>query len=156
MISSLILFDHGSFMHCNGTSSVIDLTISSVVMTTNLLWETPADLHNSYHYPIFVTNMNFRSNTDIWCPKRWLPDKTHWTKYTCTCNLRNLNLDQYIDNVILKLNQTLVLTAKKSVPQSSEKPHRREVPWWYTEIKDAISNRKIALKKFRNTRLKLI
>ena len=81
----LVVLNDGRHTHFhvqNGTSSVIDLTLTSVDCALDFLWEVLDELHGSDHYPILVKSPHFVPLTRL---LRWKLDKADWYLFREFC-----------------------------------------------------------------------
>ena len=124
----------------NGSTSAIDLTLCDPTSFLDYTWKTHKDTCGSDHYPIIInTNNNIQNHTP-----RWNVNKADWTtfKQLCTEQLTEDNIQ-----TMESFTETLISISTKSIPKNSP-PGKKNRPWFNSECKKAIKDRKAALRKF--------
>ena len=131
-----------------GTYTSIDLTICSPSLLLDYEWKVADDLHSSDHFPITLENT---SKIDDVIPQ-WNIKKADWAFFETLCKSR-LNNETIFDavNPIQHFTSILISIADESIPKSSPNSKKPQKPWVTKECKEAIKQRREALKRF-NTR----
>ena len=135
-----------TYLHpSTGTTSAIDLTLSSPTIYMDFQWDIHEDQCGSDHYPIFIKTNNHTTEDTI--PK-WQLKRADWPTFRKLCQT-------HIDNKILEepdpittLTQRLHKIAEETIPKTTKK-HSNHKPWFTKDCKDSVKKRKKALKKFR-------
>lgn len=147
---NLIILNNGLPTHFSpsyNTFSCIDVSLSSSSIATKFNWSTHDDLHGSDHYPISI-NLLTKQIERKKRPK-WKLNDGNWTLFNTlsTVNCTNI-LDTSIDESVTKFSNLITQSASESIPKTTSKSKRTPVPWWTSEIHDAIKSRRKALKIF--------
>ena len=125
----------------NGSTSSIDLTLCDPTSFMDYTWNTYKDTCGSDHYPIIIDmNNNIQDHTP-----RWNINKADWIKFQHLCS------KELIEDKIQTMEhytQTLISIATKSIPKSSPSGKKNK-PWFNSECKEIIKQRKAALKNFK-------
>lgn len=145
----LVCINTGKHTHliiANGTLSSIDLSLCNSNLSSTLEWDTFDDLCGSDHFPIMI---NFPGITTSNSKRpRFVLKKADWEKYN---QLAVTQMDQdlnTIDEQVQYFTNTIITAAKQSIPMSSTKINKKQVPWWNPEISNAIKLRKSAYRLF--------
>ena len=82
-------------------------------------------------------------------PRQWKLSKANWNKFDTLCQ-QTITRDKFenCDDPIKLFTSLLLDAAKASVPQTSTNPKRPDKPWYNDECKQAVKDRKDALKRF--------
>lgn len=142
--SNLVCLKNGSNTHitlATNTLSAIDLTLTTPNISLDLTWKTEDDCHNSDHFPIIISFRTIKiAHTRR---KNWVIDAADW-------QLFENKLDQNATaRSIEQLTQQIIEAAKASIPETSNKPIKRQVPWWNNNIGKLIRRRKRLLRVFK-------
>jgi ribonuclease HI len=131
-----------------GTYTCIDLTICSASLLLDYNWKVADDLHSSDHFPIYLKNTSAKIDDTI---PQWKLKKADWVKFETLCTIRiNSNTILNDDDPIRQFTSILIEIAEESIPKSSPNCQRTPKPWFTKECKEAIKQRREALKKFNN------
>ena len=125
----------------NGSPSSIDLTLCDPSRFMEYTWSTYDNVCGSDHYPIIIQNNII---THIYTP-RWNTNKANWEKF---CQLCSIQLIKGKIHTIEKFTKTLITIAEACIPKTLSLTKKNK-PWFNTECKKAIQQRKAALRKFK-------
>ncbi|XP_033226041.1 uncharacterized protein LOC117178721 [Belonocnema kinseyi] len=139
------------FNVANGSFSSIDLSICSASLGHRLKWEVLENLYNSDHFPILIKLTSPHQKIYEKEP-RWKIHQTDWMNFQKFMDEKNEELvdpsqnnwDQ-IDDLILNLINLIIEAADSSIPKSSNKSQKPQVPWWNEEVDKALKDKKHAL-----------
>jgi len=148
---SLVLLNNKqhTYVHpATGTTSALDLTFSTPALSLNYKWTPLEDLHGSDHFPILLT-----PNTP--CPDNKLPywklTKANWNSFKKQCsNLLQESTSFNTQDPILFFTNTLISIANNTIPKTSTKNNKPNKPWINDDCKQAINERKSALRNLRH------
>lgn len=146
---SLTILNNGENTHFSvaySSFSSIDLTLTSPSLATHIDWEVENDLHGSDHYPILcIIPSNIQNTT---ARPKWKHNAANWELYkddtTFDVNLQDESINELTGYITCKI----IEEASKHIPTTTYSP-RKHVPWWSTEVKHAIRERKTALNRFK-------
>lgn len=148
--NNMVLLNTGKFTRMPTVAgqrpSVIDLSICDPEIGHLLDWDTAEDTYTSDHYVIII-DLFVKSNSDS-TRKRLNVNKTDWSIFRKEANLSGINFDQSNSEIFGEIISVITNAANLSTPTSGGKMHKKSVPWFNVEIKEAIKNRKKSLKKF--------
>ena len=148
--NDLCLFNDGSytFLHSgNGSYSAIDLSLASPDIFDRFSWEVHEDCCSSNHFPIVLQTLEDGNHIK---PQRWKFKQADWLTFKALCSLQ-LNKDTFeSDDPIVDFSTTLLEIADKTIPKSSISSKPRK-PWFDSECKQVIKERKKAEKTFRRS-----
>ena len=136
-----------TYLHpATGSYSSIDLTLCSPVLLPNFIWKVTEDLCGSDHFPITFTFTQPSSSVQ---PQKWKLSKANWNKFEILCEQTNTH-DKFgdCDDPTKLFTSLLIDAAKQSVPQTSTNPKSPDKPWYNDDCKQAVKDRKQALRKF--------
>ena len=125
----------------NGSPSSIDLTLCDPSSLMEYTWSTYDDVCGSDHYTIIIQN-NIIAHNHI---PRWNTNKANWEKFRPLCSIQ---LIKGKIHTIEKFTKTLITVAEACIPKNSI-PNKKNKPWFNTECKKAIQQRKAALRKVK-------
>lgn len=127
-----------------GTTSAIDLTITSCELAPKLQLRVDNDCRGSDHFPIHIT---FSSNPpEILTRRRWKYELANWTTFE---NIVSEKLSPNIIHTVEEITDSIITAAENSIPRTHGKPHRKAVPWWNKDVYEAVKKRRKALRKLR-------
>lgn len=143
---NLSLLNDGSLTHfsaAHSSFSAIDLTLASPSLFPRLVWRTHGDLCSSDHYPIVISEIGRSLQCRV--NSRWLLARANWPLFGRLSVVSGYDnggdplrdLDVFVKRVLS--------AADIAIPRSGTRLRRPAVPWWSSEISDAISERKKAL-----------
>jgi hypothetical protein len=131
-----------------GTYTCIDLTICSPSLLLDYNWKVTEDLHSSDHFPISLENIHPQIDDTV---PQWNLKKADWAKFERLCTTRlNRNTVLNDKNPIGQFTSILIEIAEESIPKSSPNCKKIQKPWFTKECKEAIRQRREALKQFNN------
>ena len=139
----------------NASFSSIDLSFCSASISHRLDWEAKEDLYDSDHFPIKLelqnplpTLFNFTS--------RWKFPKADWVLYGEIMNskIEQLKIPSFgngvdIDDLVAELVETITEAANISIPKTTQTSFKHQVPWWNSEIDEAIRKKKHAFNVYK-------
>lgn len=150
-----LLLNTGSatrFNSYNGSSSAIDLTISSHSMFSRLEWAIEPTLYSSDHYPQIISLLSPCESPKI-LPLKWHFSEANWEYYRHTLDLTGVYSTQPIDNVLSTINQEIFSAAYEAIPFTPatkiEGHFRNRVPWWNSECQKLIKEKHKLFNKCR-------
>ncbi|KAI5737978.1 hypothetical protein M8J77_001407 [Diaphorina citri] len=158
--NDVILMNSNAPTHVNfsyGVLSSIDLTLCSRSIAEDFEWNIHDDLNSSDHFPIVIKLRNYdysagqNSSRIIWKFKtaNWIDYQNEITFHDDSGEITDVN------ECLRKINTNILQAANKTIPKLDLKKCKRYVPWWCSEVKEAIDNRKKALKIFRRNPIPL-
>ncbi|KAI5754247.1 hypothetical protein M8J77_007077 [Diaphorina citri] len=148
----ICLLNSNEATHLNfsyGSISSIDLTLASSSLVLDVQWSIHDDLCHSDHYPILVEFINHNASQHS---KRevWLFKKADWGTYKMNINFdTKINEITDIDKCLETVNDNMLKAAKVAIPILDTSKMKQLVPWWSEEVRNAIQDKKRALKNFR-------
>lgn len=148
--NTYVLLNTGASTHFNarnGTFSAIDLSICSPNLATRLTWNPLPDLHQSDHFPLLISS-NIRKN-DVYLPKRWCTNRADWSSFIR--HIKPINASGNTERDVTDFTNSVISAAGKYIPQSTGRTSRMPVPWWNTETKEAIREKRRALNRYRRS-----
>ena len=131
----------------SGNFSAIDLTLCSPNIFLDFNWQVKDDTFGSDHFPIVLEQ---NGPPDLVRNTKWKLNKADWNLFQVCCE--QTISESLIENEDPALDFTTLLhaAAEKTIPKTSTKSKRPPKPWFSEECKEAISERKAALKRFGN------
>lgn len=151
----LVCLNNGKPTHfcaATGNHSSIDLSISSPEIAENFYWDSNDDLSGSDHFPIIIKILN--SDFNISKRSKWLIDKAsleEWNRFKNALegiHVQGITIDQKIAN----LTEQIIDAAKLHIPRSPELVTKPPIPWFNSEIKSLIKQRRKCYKVFKKTK----
>lgn len=146
--------DHTRLNPANGLFSTIDLSLSSPPLAQRISWTTLAEIYDSDHIPIKMELLSHKTSPYKTLPK-WKIKNPNWCLFS---QLIETNLatnppptDGPIDNDITLISETIINAANLSIGKTKISTSKPCVPWWNSEIKEAIQNKNKALKTFQKS-----
>jgi exonuclease III/ribonuclease HI len=139
-----------------GPPSHIDVSLTSACLATRCCWNVLDDLMGSDHTPIEIT-LDVHPDHKTTSLPRWKYAKADWHAFRTTSgillsdeNTTDSDVDVFSDNV----SEAIIKAAEVTVPQTKARKGTRvkPLPYWNDEIKDAISARNRAQKRWQNQR----
>lgn len=150
----ICLLNDGSATHFHvqtGTSSAIDVSLCSSVVTPDLTWRALDDLHGSDHFPIVIAA---GAGEPVARPPRFIFRRADWHLFrTLSAVDGRRTLDMSLDAKVLTFNRVLLQAAELSIPKSSGRPFPRRNPWWTPECSRTKRLCTAALRRFLRTKL---
>ena len=136
-----------TYLHpTTGKYSSIDLTLCSLVLLPNFTWKVTNDLCGSDHFPIIFFSTQ-PSSTER--QRKWKLSKANWNKFDTLCQQAiTCHKFENCDDPIKLFTSLLLVLATASVLQTLTNPRRPDKPWYNYECKQAVKDRKDALKRF--------
>ncbi|XP_055633404.1 uncharacterized protein LOC129773783 [Toxorhynchites rutilus septentrionalis] len=137
-------FQHTRMDEHSGSTSSIDLTITSWDLAPRVRWCVDDDLRGSDHFPIHIRTLT--SNPKILLRRRWLYQFADWDGFESTISHLLPAQGNYS---VEEFSQAVFAAAKANIPRTSGIFGRKAVPWWNNDVKQAIKSRRKALRKLR-------
>ena len=146
----LCIFNDGSYTYLHpghGTFSSIDLSICDSNLFLDFAWSVLEDSHGSDHFPIVLEFLDKPPEP----PVKWKFSKADWDTFsdictkTITCNRYNAS-----DSPIESFTEDLIDISNKTIPRSKTNPVHAPKPWFDSEVKQAISERRRALRQLNS------
>ena len=148
---SLILLNtkqHTCVHPATGSMSAIDLTFIFPSLSLNYNWTPLTDLHGSDHFPILLSPNKASSDEKL---PYWKLTKANWKSFQELCSSLLQETTTYnMQDTILFFTNTLITIADRTIPKTSTKNNKPTKPWFSDECKQAISDRKCALRNLRH------
>jgi exonuclease III len=136
-----------TYIHpATGSQTAIDLSICDPSIMMDFSWAVHDDLCGSDHFPLILQNNKPTSSTST---QRWKLNKADWSTFVDLCETR-LTEDEFENaNDPIELLTTKLLTiATQTIPRSKTNTQHVSKPWFNEACKDAITERKNALRIF--------
>lgn len=148
---TLCLFNDGSptYLHPgHGTFSAIDLSICDPALFLEFEWRVLEDTHGSDHFPIVLQNVEGTREVG---QLRWKLHKADWTSFEKHC-LETITMSHYrnCNNLVEDFTDDITDIANKTIPMTKNNSKRSARPWFDDEVREAIKNRKKALRIFKS------
>ncbi len=137
--SPTVLLNTGTATHFNcytGTSSSIDLTISSDSIGHILHWSSSNTLYSSDHYPQII-QMQLNLPPPTFSPK-WKLQSADWESFSNLLDLTDAGKFNDVNDLNNFITSKIIQAAENSIPKTSIRPQRKAVPWWNSHCKAAI------------------
>ena len=133
-----------TYLHpATGSYSSLDLTLCSPEVTIDFTWKVDDDLHESYHFPILVSEVGPSIQQR---PERWKLHKADWEQFKVHCEQSiNQNVFNNCENPAERFTSLVYPAAEKSIPRTSTSSSK---PWFNDDCKTAIEERKRILRNF--------
>ena len=110
-------------------------------------WEVHDDCCGSDHFPVVLRTLEDDNHIK---PQRWKFKQADWLTFKALCSLQ-LNKDTFeSEDPVVDFSTTLLEIADKTIPKSSISSKPRK-PWFDSECKQVIKERKKAEKLFRRS-----
>ena len=156
--AGLILLNTKSptYLHYNGTLSLIDLTIVSPQLALRLDWFVVNNTMGSDHFPIQVNlNDSVPLTKDAYQPK-WNPIKADWLKFSQSAEklltieaCENADMQVFYNNIIVGISEC----ADIAIPLTKHNNNpKHTLPYWNEEIKAGIKQRNKSLSIWQKTK----
>ena len=121
------------------TESVIDLSIVSPELVSELTWELADCSRGSDHFPIKITSN--AENTVFWQPK-YILEKADWKLFRTLTYIDEDGEGTTVDEMVNNITNRIQEAAGVSIPQSKGGLLYWPVPWWTEECTLANNERK--------------
>ena len=135
--------------HSHHSFSVPDLSICDPSLVLGFDWLTHNDLRGSDHFPIILKTS---PNEDEPAAEHWRFDRTDWMSFRTLYASRLSGELALSKDPVARFTNTLIEIANETIPKSHiSKNKLPKVPWFNDACKQAIKERKKALRKrFQN------
>src|SRR5215469_10294617 len=127
----------------------IDILLCSNIISQSLMWSRLDDLHGSDHYPIVISEMGL---IPLWIPHLdGVSGERIGLCFAMQLKFSNPHSFPSIDKALEYFLDVVIKASENSIPRvmPSSKPR---VPWWNPECREAIRERKKALRRFHRTK----
>ncbi len=145
--SNVLLMNTGlptRFNSYNGTSTAIDLSLSSPNLNTSLQWTVCPSLYTSDHHPQII-EMYSTASCPQTLPRKWHFPEANWELYRSQIDLSAVYSNQHIDrtlNIIVAEIENAALTAVPHTQTTLINGHfRHRVYWWNQNCKQLITEK---------------
>jgi ribonuclease HI len=134
-------------LHCaNGSLSAIDLSLADASLVPDYTWKVLEDTYGSDHFPILLESF---SQCDRDKRQFWKFNKADWTTFQQMCELSISEEVTKGPTPIEDFVKLLVEAADASIPKTSISQKQTTKPWFTDECKEAVKDRKKALKEVK-------
>ena len=155
--NNLILLNTGQPTHfqSNANPSVLDLSISTINISSKIHWNICNNSMGSDHQPILITYNETPNLEDSFTP-RWKFTKADWKQFEQKCH-ENLTLSTFdptkpIHENLENFQTTLIEIASNTIPKTKKPSKKRKLlPYWNDTIKNAIYERNRAHNKWKKS-----
>ncbi len=148
-----------TYLHHNGTTSILDLSISSPNISPKIHFTVLNNTFSSDHNPIAV-NINPISPPITNFEPKWNLKKANWELFTEICtntlvteNLYNTNPNHYYQNIVSSLTAAANTCIPYTKPYAGKKQRSKNLPYWNDKLSESIYKRNCARNKFIKTKL---
>ena len=139
--------DNTYFHEPSRTFHAIDLIICSPILFPYLIFSVSNDLHNSDHFPLFLSFHDFNHSNNK--NPRYIYDKANWDTFTLNAIITPAMTEGDINRAITLITQNIIKAADLSIPKSSGRPRKHSRPWWNNECQLAKKRQQKAWSTFR-------
>ena len=159
---NMVLLNDGSGTRMdpkNAKVSVLDLSITSPLLSGRCEWRALQNKFGSDHYPISIHIILDKKHNDNKQDEmediRWSFRNMNWTLFSVECekmfhreNEKNVSEDP--TELYLHFISTITEVIQKTYPKKGKR-QRKPIPWWNNECSDKIKERNRAKKKLNRT-----
>ena len=140
--------------YTNGASTSVDLTICSSNIEHAFDWNVLEDSYTSDHFPILITCLQPPQEPPH---QRYNTEKANWTQYksNIASNLQEYNENLNINETYEILQRCIINAADLSIPKTSSKKRKREVPWWNQELQQLLDQKHKLTSRLVHTKRKI-
>ena len=129
----------------SGTTSALDLSLSSPQLIPLFTWHVADDPMGSDHFPVLL---KYNSRVSLGTrPQRWNIRRANWEEFEGELE-QAFSSDTAEPPTVEEFTDRTLEAARKSIPRTSGNPLRTPVPWWTQECKEAIRARRRAFRAF--------
>ena len=146
--NNLCILNNGSPTHIalpSGSSSAIDLSLSSATVFDRFRWRIHMSPCGSDHFPIWLWSETPHPGSRT---PQWNLRKADWTGFTADCVLDFNAIDLSADALNEQLCDDILRAANQHIPKTSSLPKRIPVPWWSDDCQRAIRERRRCFRAF--------
>ena len=147
--NNICILNTGSPTHITlpaGSTSAIDLSLSSATVADRFRWRTHASPCGSDHIPIWLWSETPHPGART---PQWNLRKADWCSFTADCLLEFDATGQSTDAINERLCEVILESATKHIPKTSPLPKRIPVPWWSDDCRRAIRDRRRFFRAFQ-------
>ncbi|KAK2578320.1 hypothetical protein KPH14_012621 [Odynerus spinipes] len=149
------------FNNSYASFSSIDLSICSSSIAHFYTWNASWDLYGSDYFPILIQNLKptlpYPPQSIQNQPVHWILKKADWSKYKTTISQKVKELKSQISSqshqdINGKVNtfvNIILDSANESIPKTSNKFHKKQVPWWNDSCLKTLQAYKQAFSHFK-------
>ena len=140
--NNICILNNGSPTHItlpSGSTSAIDLSLSSAAVADRFRWRTHMSPCGSDHFPIWLWSEIPHPGSRT---PQWNLLKADWTSFTADCVLDFDPTDASTDTLNEQVSDKILESANKHIPKTSSLPKRIPVPWWSEDCQRAIRERR--------------
>ena len=141
---------HTHFHLQTGTSSAIDLTLSSPDIAPDLQWSVLDDLYGSDHFPIIIQSLTSRPSPT---EPHLILRRANWQTFEGLTMMEDLDEDLPVDDFAELLTARIKTAASVAIPRSRGGIVTHNVPWWNEACELSKIERKRALRRYQRTQL---
>uniref|UniRef100_W8C2B6 RNA-directed DNA polymerase from mobile element jockey n=1 Tax=Ceratitis capitata TaxID=7213 RepID=W8C2B6_CERCA len=151
--SDLVLLNDNSPTHftTHNTFTHIDISFCSPALVPNSSWKTIKDLHGSDHFPIHISLLAQRTAK---CHKRpqFKTQLSDWTLYNLSTHYHTNEYapSENTNKEAANIRKILLQSAHKSIPQTTPKPQKHNVPWWSKTLSELKNSKNWAWRNLNN------
>jgi hypothetical protein len=129
-----------------GTLTSPDVSLVSAQLALSLSWDVDdSDAHE--HYPIFI-RMNGHKDTNTKRPT-WKIKSANWDLFESILLMKDLPSYSTGSEGLEMLTETILKAAEQSMSKSDSQNGRRKVPWWNSDIAEAVRTRRRKHKAYK-------
>ena len=133
------------------TSSIIDISLCSSDIFPSIEFSVSDTLHDSDHYPIFLTLSTDRC-INFTRPIKYDTSHANWKLYKERTFI-NIDLSEFTtaDALLDKIENTIISAADETIPKTKGVIKKPPVPWWNQVCYKAVKERQRAERALRRT-----
>jgi ribonuclease HI len=149
--NDLCVINDGSptYQHYNGTTTPIDLTITSPNISVSTSWQVLSDSMGSDHFPILITLNNSISILEPLHIERYVIKKADWATFRSSASetFQQISVEHKSEEELYAdLKQAIITAANLAIPVHKPNTNQRHksVPYWSVKCKRAVATRAAA------------
>ncbi|KAJ8943251.1 hypothetical protein NQ318_009942 [Aromia moschata] len=148
--NDIVLLNTGEatrFHAATGDFSRIDLTLCTPRIAPSFNWKPLDQLHGSDHFPITISTG--KKVVERRTPRKYIMNRANWTAYQDSVHIPPTIITNDLHSSVNDLTTAINEAAQNSIPISAGNPPKTPVPWWNTDVKRAMLNKKKAFNVFK-------